>query len=1040
MMRIMQPTAPDLGEVTFANSTLYRQIFVGRQAELQQLRTAFDQAVLGQGALIALAGEAGIGKTAICEQFAAYVGEHGGHALIGHCYEDTSSPPYLAFVEALRSWVRGVDAQTLRSALASGAPDVARILPEVHERIQVEIASRSESEDERWRLLEAVVAFLKNIAAIQPTLLVLEDLHDADRGTLDMLQHLGRSIAGSRLVVAATYRDVEVARSHPLSGVLAELRRTGRMLRLHLGGLTPHEVHRMACLMRGAEVPWAGAEDIHRQTEGNPLFVQEVIRYLIDKATTPLEDAGQVAGDHGSPAEPIPEGLREVIGKRLSRLSERASVLLTVASVVGQEVRLDVLQRVADLTQPELEDALAEARAAAVLEEQPGFGGAVTYRFTHALFRRALYEDMLAPRRMRLHQQVARALEEVYVGRLDEHAAELAAHFAYCSDPDDLTRAVTYGERAAARALSVYAYSEAVRELERALEVHELLSTDERLKRCDVLLALGEAVVAAGEPRRALETVAPAAFELAREAGDRHRGFRACHVAMQAMRLHRGGAVFFTSDWQTWTRRADAYAEPGTLERLEADLELAHGRHAADAPDEGWMLAKRGLALTHELQDRAALIHAYEVLLAWPGLPQHELERHQLSLDFPEALVGEVDSWLSAMVVWLIGANMLRWGARPRAEELWDALSRPAARMRSSGVRLFPAVSSAILATVDGKLDNAISAASQMAGQGDEFGHVELARRWGVNSMRAALLYLGRGEEALAAVGPATVARPAPDNATGRPDSFLAPEAALCFAHLGRREEAQRGLQAHLAPEPAESFQETLSTNSLTWLLEAAVLVGDKAAARQFARRLSGAPAQISISLGTAACGTCPARHLGRAAALLGDRQRALDYYRQALEVAGRIAFRPELALTHLQLADVLLAGDDHQSCAAGRAHLEFAIAELTRMQMKPALEVALELAGRTGAKAQAAAAPMTQAFTTLTGRERDVAALLATGRTNREIAAALVITESTVEVHVKHILGKLGFKSRSQVAVWAASNGLLPPPAGASNSSGVQH
>jgi tetratricopeptide (TPR) repeat protein len=554
---------------------------------------------------------------------------------------------------------------------------------------------------------------------------------------------------------------------------------------------------------------------------------------------------------------------------------------------------------------------------------------------------------MVAPIRMRLHRQVAGALEEVYAARLDEHASEMAAHLAHSPDPDDLARAMVFGERAAARALSVYAYGEAVRELDRALEIHDLVNSNDSRKKCDLLLSLAEALVAAGEQQRVLERVAPAALEFALAVDDRHRAFRACEAAMQAMRMQRGGAVFFTRDWATWTRRTDMYAEPGTLERIHADLELAHGRFAENDPQECWRLANRGLALARELQDHSAIIHAYEVLLSWPSLPQHERERQQLCLEFPERFVDELDTFVSAFDVWLVGANMLRWGLRSRTEDVWGALARWAARVRSAGVQLFQPVSSAMLATITGNLEEAVRAGQQLLGQADAYGTDELARRWAANSKRTALLYLGRGEEALAEVTPVTLGRAGPQNASGRSDAALAPEAALCFAHLGRRVEAQRALEAHRSTVPRNTFQETLSTNSLTWLLEAAVLVGSKPAARDFAERLSGAPAQISIAIGTAASGTCPARHLGAAAALLGDYEQALRCYGQALEAAGKIQFRPEIALTHLQIARLLLEPGDSVEADDAKQRLQFAIAELREMQMAPALQSALELAGR---------------------------------------------------------------------------------------------
>lgn len=281
--------------------------------------------------------------------------------------------------------------------------------------------------DDRYRLLHAVATFLRNASAAKPLLLVLEDLHDADHGTLDMLTYLSRNLGGSRVLVVGTYRDVEVDRAHPLSGTMAELRRVSSFERVSLRGLTAEEVQRLMSGTAGHEVSWGVAEAVHRQTEGNPLFAQEVVRYLVEGGLLAAE-----AGRPG-PAAPvvmsIPEGLRDVIGKRLSGLSPECNRVLVVAAVIGREFWLDLLQKVAGVAEDELFAALEDARAAAVVEERSSVGSRVTYRFAHAFFRQTLYEETIAPRRIRLHQQVARALTEVYVGRLDEHAVELAEHF-----------------------------------------------------------------------------------------------------------------------------------------------------------------------------------------------------------------------------------------------------------------------------------------------------------------------------------------------------------------------------------------------------------------------------------------------------------------------------------------------------------------------------------------------------------------------------------------------------------------------------------
>ncbi len=416
-----------------ARDPLYRRTFIGREAELRRLESAFDGALSGNGNLMMVVGEPGIGKTSVCEQLSTYVALRGGRTLVGHCYEEGSlSLPYLPFVETLRTYVLGREPAALKDELGSGAPEVARIVSEIRDRIDVEAVPPVDPAEERYRLLQSVSAFLRNASAAQPLMIVLEDLHDADRGTLDMLTYLARNLTGSRVLIVGTYRDVEVDRTHPLSGALVELRRGGEFERVLLRGLTADEVLRMLSAIAGQQVQWGLAEAVHRQTEGNPLFVQEVTRYLAEE--------GLVKGGHGrwqstteNLALIIPEGLRDVIGKRLSRLSNECNRLLQVAAVVGREFALETLVAVAGVPEDALLEALEEAVRVGVLEERTR-GSEVRYRFAHAFFRQSLYEELIAPRRIRMHQQVALALEAQYAGRLEEHAAELAEHFSYSSE------------------------------------------------------------------------------------------------------------------------------------------------------------------------------------------------------------------------------------------------------------------------------------------------------------------------------------------------------------------------------------------------------------------------------------------------------------------------------------------------------------------------------------------------------------------------------------------------------------------------------
>jgi predicted ATPase len=368
------------------------------------------------------------------------------------------------------------------------------MVPALRSRLQVELSAPENPEDDRLRLFSGILDCLRNIGAAQPLVLVLEDLHDADRGTLDLLVYLARHLRGTPLLVVGTYRDVEVDRAHPLASALAELRRGTQFERVHLGELSVDEVQRLLASSSQQTVPRALAEQVHHRSGGNALFVHELLRFLLSEGL--VERRGGVlrrVGEETSLAGQMPEGLRDVVGKRLSRLSPATNQALRVASVIGREFQLEVLRRVHARPDEELESALEEAVAEAIVDEQLVVGATITYRFGHAFFQQTLSDEIMAPRRIRLHQQVARVLDEVFSNarRLEEHAAALAEHYSFSSDASDLSKAVDYATLAAKRATEVFAYGEAARQLERALAVQDLVDPDDRVKRLDLLLAFG---------------------------------------------------------------------------------------------------------------------------------------------------------------------------------------------------------------------------------------------------------------------------------------------------------------------------------------------------------------------------------------------------------------------------------------------------------------------------------------------------------------------------------------------------------------------
>jgi tetratricopeptide (TPR) repeat protein len=912
-----------------AENPLYRRVFVGREPELKQLQSAFDGAMSGQGALMMVTGEPGIGKTALCEQLATYVTLRGGRTLVGHCYEAGSlSLPYLAFVEALRSYVLSRETKDLREELGSGAADVARIISEIRERLKIKLRPQKDPEEERYRLLQAVTEFLSNAANVQPMMVVLEDLHDADKGTMEMLTHVSRNLAGTRLLIVGTYRDVEVDRSHPLSAALAELRRVSTYGRVLLRGLNADEVRRMMESITRESVSWGLAQAVHRQTEGNPLFVQEVIRYLAEEGLIAQKE-GRWRPTRDTPLEmSIPEGLRDVIGKRLSLLSPECNQLLAVASVIGREFALETLKAVAGINEDVFVNALKEAVRLSILEERSQ-KGVVRYRFTHAFFRQTLYEEMIAPQRLKLHQQVARALETLYAKRVQEHAAELAEHFSHSTDPADLKKAIEYGEMAAKRATDVYAYSEAVRLLEQALKVQEVLDPEDKAKRCDLVLALGDALILAGELKRVIDVEAPQALSLAEAIADSKRASQACLLAGNGL-IGYGTTLMTSPEAAQWATRADRYAEPDTIERARADAMLGFVKLSGVNPlPEGATLLSRALDLARRLGDPDTYWWIAAFWLFIVSAPKHDEERLRLAEELTEQSRHGVNFLILASVWWIMGHTFLEFGQRRRAEDIMSEMKTLAERSGQPTLIILSMLNDAMMAIWDGRLEEAVAIRRRMLIRAEELGNLETAAIW-ASWILPARVHLGDAGRALEAMlqGSRNISR----NVTT--DSLIL----YCLAHLGRYAEVAEILEQLVVARPGiGSAEDEMMTFLYIAALQAAVLAGHRQSAELLLRRLAGSSSRTSGLWLT----TCISRHLGTAAAFLGRPDEARRYYQKAIKDCTEMKFRPELALTRLQLAELLL---EHYPDAKKEAleHLDFVIKEFQDMKMQPSLERAL--------------------------------------------------------------------------------------------------
>ncbi len=383
----------------------------------------------------------------------------------------------------------------------------------------MEAIESTDVEAERRRLAEAVGDLLATVSEAHPVLLVLDDLHWAGKPTLVLLRQLMRATRPMRLLVVGTYRDTDLDRRHPLSEMLADLRRSGEVDRIALGGLGPGGVQALMESAAGHDLDEPGRQlaiAVHHETEGNPFFVREVLFHLVESGSLIQRD-GRWTSDVQPDQMAIPEGVREVIGRRLSRLPDATNELLAVASVVGREFDLSLLAALHEGGREAVLDDLEPAEAASIVRPATGRQGA--YLFGHALVRSTLYEELSTSRRLRLHREAGRALESR--GDVERHLAELARHFGEAAALGEVERAVEYGRRAGDRAADELAFEEAAAHYERALGALDVADDDDPAVRCDLLVALGSAQVHAADPRHRPTLLR--AIELARRLDDTDR-------------------------------------------------------------------------------------------------------------------------------------------------------------------------------------------------------------------------------------------------------------------------------------------------------------------------------------------------------------------------------------------------------------------------------------------------------------------------------------------------------------------------------------
>src|SRR3989440_730007 len=973
---------------------------VGRQQELTLVTHQYEAAKAGHARVVLVTGDPGIGKTRLLDEIARWTAEEGAIILRGGASEAEGMPPYLPFVEALGRYIQVTPLDQLRTHVAAAPQVLATLLPELITRLgELPASAPLPPEQARFRLYEAIAMFLQAIGAPHALVLTLDDLQWADTASLDLLCHVARHQPNAHLLVLGAYRESEVAHTPALARTLTELSRQRVLTTVTIGPLSAVETGMLAeGKLSGALQPGLNAL-LHTHSEGNPFFAEELLDGWIEEGALVHEQSQWMAVtplDHA-----LPPSIVGALRQRFERLSAQSIDHLRVAAIIGRTFDLSLLATVQEQEIEAVEEYLLEAaHAHLVRTDQTG-----SFMFSHDKIRECLYAEVSTSRRRRLHGLIGHVLEARYEPEKAmsmSHLAELAFHFARSSDRD---RGIDYSQRAAASTLHTYAAEEALSHYHMALEL--LLPDDQR--RGSLLLGVGEAALLAGKEEEA-ETYFEAAHRWLSQGEDQEASARAVHGL--------GRALW----WQE--KRTEAYAA------LKHALDLCDNRPCTKAvevlldlsvlltvymrrQDEGIAYAQQALEMACSLGDprleaMARRIAAENLSLHGSDLSsavqflEYMLTQVEERGDLAEA--GECCQNLAVASYWMASVRRSHDVSKHRIALL--ERSRESYQLRTAytwRVLLY-----------------ASQGAWMEAEQAIEQAHPIVDSL--VTPMPAAFLRQFQGflayqkEDYPVAERELQAALVGQEHQMGFGEiMFYVGLLGFVQATLGKREEAcatiaqeERLLEA--LPDGILPTQPLMICLALT-----AMTLDEQARASQLYSPLLAFQGQYYWFLVD--------RVLGLLATEQGDWEIAVMHLNEAQATAQREGLQPELARTFLARADLELARGGEGSPRRAEDLLSQALALFEELGMPHSAHQVLSrlraLSSHTGSPTR----PSLPAH--LTQREAEVLKLVVEGRSNRQIAQALCLTEKTVTNHLTHIFNKTGCENRAAAASFALRHGL---------------
>jgi predicted ATPase/DNA-binding SARP family transcriptional activator len=873
-----------------------RSPFVGRVEELEHLDELWVETRRGIRQIVFVDGDPGVGKTRLATEFAQRVHAQGGGVLYGRA-DEPGTLTYQPFVEALRHWAINASAADVEEGLGPNAAVLARLLPEI--TIRLKHPPSSGGELARDRLFDAVTATLAAISTARPTLLVVDDLHWADAGSLLMLRHIARSPHRAGLMVLATYRETEP--SDLLSATLADLGRERLFERQHLSGLSVEEVVELVTSILG-EAPEPGlGETIHEETGGNPFLVEA----LVDHVAATTEAWPRTAGSTRAAiyAGGVPDLVREAITHRVGGLGEVPAQVLELASLIGREFESDLVVEVSELPGEDVISALEDAVSAGLLADVPGTLD--RYAFSHSLFRQAVYAAVPKGRRVTLHRRLAEVLEERH-GADPRHVSELARHFSGAG-PSAAAKALEYGVRAGASALRSLAFEEAVEHYSGALSALDSSGSEDEALRCELLLALGDAEWRCGDIEASRQAFARAA-RIARGAEDSEALARAalgfCGDGWERFGVH---------DREALELLEAALTDGSQSVRLRCQVlaRLAEVLHYTGDTGRADVVSQEALDLARQEDDpealAAALVGRWYACFGPDGLEERARLTRELTALAAELSDRDIEihARLLEVVVRLELAEFAELDVAISEHALLaDQMKQPAGQLQSKAFQ-----------AMRGLMEGRFADVERLAGEVLELG--ALSRTSSAVQYSALALYLLRWEQGRIA----EMEDPVRD-LVDRFKTVPAWRAMLAFllAELGRSTEARAELERLMATRFAEPARDATWLTELTFAAMTVVLLEDARSASSLYELLRpyGGRAVVFGSAG-AYLGSI-SHQLGMLASTLERQAEAVAHLEEAVSVNQRAGALPWLARGRYDLARTLASrGESGDAERAGR-------------------------------------------------------------------------------------------------------------------------